>query len=246
LATSALIGRDSELRILTGLIDQVADGGAAIVLLGDPGIGKTSLLRAAADRGRAAGHEVLAATGIQAEAHLPFAGLHHLLRPVLGDVDRLPATQQEALSTAFGVSEGPPPQPFMIALATLNLLAGVAADRPVLVLVDDVQWLDQPTQDVLTFVARRVSSDPVVVIGVVRRGHDIAFAAAGLPELDLRGLDDAAARDVLAGHAADLSYADQERIFHEAAGNPLALVELPLAIRAAAGSGLETGPGCCR
>jgi len=243
MATPALIGRDSELRILTGLIDQVADGGAAIVLLGDPGIGKTSLLRAAADRGRAAGHEVLAATGIQAEAHLPFAGLHHLLRPVLGDVDRLPATQQEALSTAFGVSEGPPPQPFMIALATLNLLAGVAADRPVLVLVDDVQWLDQPTQDVLTFVARRVSSDPVVVIGVVRRGHDIAFAAAGLPELDLRGLDDAAARDVLAGHAADLSYADQERIFHEAAGNPLALVELPLAIRAAAGSGLETGPG---
>jgi DNA-binding CsgD family transcriptional regulator len=242
-ATPALIGRDEELRVLTSLIDQVTDGGAAIVLLGDPGIGKTSLLRVAADRGRAVGHQVLAATGIQAEEHLPFAGLHHLLRPVLGDVDQLPATQQEALRTALGLSEAPPPQPFMIALATLNLLAGVAADRPVLVLVDDVQWLDQPTQDVLTFIARRVSSDPVVVIGVVRRGHDIAFAAAGLPELDLRGLDAAAARDVLASHAADLSYADQERIFRQAAGNPLALVELPLAIRVAADSGLETVPG---
>jgi DNA-binding CsgD family transcriptional regulator len=243
MATPALIGRDAELRVLAGLIDQVADGGGAVVVLGDPGVGKTSLLRAAADRGRAAGHQVLAATGIEGEAHLPFAGLHHLLRPVLGDAGQLPATQQQALSTAFGLSDGPPPQPFMIALATLNLLTGAAAGRPVLVLADDVQWLDQPTQDVLTFLARRVSSDPVVVIGAVRRGHDIAFAAAGLPELDLRGLDNAAARDVLASHAADLSHADQELIFRQAAGNPLALVELPLAIRLAAGSGLESGPG---
>ena len=129
MTTPTLTGRDEELGVLTGHIDQVAAGGA-IVVLGDPGIGKTSLLRAAADRGRAAGHRVLAVTGIQAEAHLPFAGLHHLLRPVLSDVDRLPATQREALSTAFGLSDGPPPQPFMIALATLNLLAEAAAGHP--------------------------------------------------------------------------------------------------------------------
>src|SRR6516225_1199035 len=130
MTTPTLTGRDEELGVLTGHIDQVAAGGGAIVVLGDPGIGKTSLLRAAADRGRAAGHRVLAVTGIQAEAHLPFAGLHHLLRPVLSDVDRLPATQREALSTAFGLSDGPPPQPFMIALATLNLLAEAAAGHP--------------------------------------------------------------------------------------------------------------------
>ena len=158
MAAQGLIGRDQELEVLAALIDQAADGGAAIVVIGDPGIGKSSLLRAVADHGRAAGHRVLAATGIEAEAHLPFAGLHHLLRPVLGDLDHLPATQREALSTAFGFSEGPPPEPFMIALATLNLLAEVAAERPVLAIADDVQWLDPPTQDVLTFLARRVTS----------------------------------------------------------------------------------------
>jgi predicted ATPase len=92
--------------------------------------------------------------------------------------------------------------------------------------IDDVQWLDPPTQDVLTFLARRVSGDPVVLIGAVRKGHDIAFAAAGLPELDLGGLDEAFARDVLARHAVGLSYADTERILREAAGNPLALARL--------------------
>jgi DNA-binding CsgD family transcriptional regulator len=239
MGTPELIGRDAELAVLTGRIDQIAESGGAIVVLGEPGIGKSSLLRAAADQGRAVGHLVLAATGIEAEAHLPFAGLHHLLRPVLNEAARLPLTQREALSTAFGTSEGSPPEPFMIALAALNLLADAAAERPVLVAVDDVQWLDPPTQDVLTFLARRLDGDPVVLIGVVRRGYDIAFTAASLPELSLGGLDEAAACDVLARHAADLSYADQARILREAAGNPLALVELPLAVRAVADAGLE-------
>jgi DNA-binding CsgD family transcriptional regulator len=239
MAAQGLIGRTTELGALTDLIDTVTESGAAMVVLGDPGIGKTSLLRAAGEHARAAGYRVLNATGIESEAHLPFAGLHHLLRPVLSRMDRLPRTQAEALSTAFGIGEGPPPSPFMIGLATLNLLAEVAAERPVLVVVDDVQWLDQPTQDALTFLARRVGGDPVVLIGVVRKGHDVTFAAAGLPELDLRGLDEASAREVLARHAAGLSYPDRERILREAAGNPLALVELPLAVHEAAGAGLE-------
>jgi DNA-binding CsgD family transcriptional regulator len=242
MGAQGLIGRDQELGVLTGLIDQVTEGGAAIVVLGDPGIGKSSLLRAAADHGRAAGLRVLGATGIEAEAHLPYAGLHHLLRQVLSDVSRLPAPQAGALSTTFGMSDGPSPEPFMIALATLNLLTDVAAERPVLLVVDDVQWLDQPAQDALTFLARRLSSDPCVLIGAVRTGHDIAFATAGLPELDLRGLDETSARGVLARHAAGLGYADAERILREASGNPLALVELPLAVRAAADAGMETLP----
>ena len=221
MAAPELIGRDRELGVLADLIDQAEHSGAAVVMLGDPGIGKSSLLRAAADRGRAAGLRVLATTGIEAEAHLPFAGLHHLLRPVLREMSRLPAAKAEALSTAFGMSEGPSPEPFMIALATLNLLADVATERPVLVVADDVQWLDQPTQDALTFLARRVSGDPIVLIGAVRRPHDTALAAASLPELDLRGLDKASARNVLATNAARLSYADTERILRAAAGNPL-------------------------
>src|SRR5262249_27484623 len=150
MAARGLIGREREVAVLTGLIEGVRDSGASIVVLGDPGIGKSSLLHAAAEHGRAAGHRVLAATGIEAEAHLPVAGLHQLLRAVLNTMDRLPGTQRDALCTAFGLGEGPPPEPFMIALATLNLLAEAAAERPVLVLTDDVQWLDPPTQDALT------------------------------------------------------------------------------------------------
>ena len=246
MAAHGLIGRDHELRVLGELIDQAAGNGAAIVVVGDPGVGKSSLLQAAAEHGRAAGHLVLATTGVEAEAHLPFAGLHQLLRPLLRDVDQLPATQREALSTAFGASEGPAPEPFMIALATLNLLADAAAEHPVLMVVDDVQWLDTPSQDALTFLARRVTGDPVVMIGIVRRGHDVTLAAAGLPELDLRPLDEASARDVLARHAADLSYADQERILREAEGNPWpwSSCRRPSARRPAPGS--SPSRRCCR
>ena len=184
---------------------------------------------------------MLGATGIEAEAHLPYAGLHHLLRPVLSDVDRLPATQAGALSTTFGMSDGPPPEPFMIALATLNLLTDVAAERPVLLVAATCSGSTSPPRPS----SRSWPAGEQRSVRTDRRraqGHDIAFATAGLPELDLRGLDQKSARDVLAQQAAGLSYADTERILREAAGNPLALVELPLAVRAAADAGMETLP----
>src|SRR6516165_6227528 len=237
-----LVGRDQELGVLTDLIGRIRDGGGTIVVLGEPGIGKSSLLRAAADYGRQQSLRVLVTTGIEAEAQLPFAGLHQLLWPVLDAVNQLPAAQQSALSAAFGTSDGQQPEPFLIALATLNLLADLAAQQPVLLVVDDVQWLDKPSQDVLTFLARRVNADPIVVIGSIRTGHDVALADAGLPELEVRGLDDRSARAVLAAHGGDLSQANQERILHEALGNPLALVELPKALHSSPDSALETLP----
>jgi len=237
-----LAGRDRELRILSELIGDVRERGAAIVVLGEPGIGKSSLLGAAADAGRAASLQILLTAGIEAEAQLPFAGLHQLLWPVLGAAGELPAAQRRALAAAFGTEDGRQPEPFMIALAALNLLAEVAAGRPVLLIADDVQWLDQPSQDALTFIARRVSGDPIVVIGSVRKGYDIAFAAAGLPELDVQGLDDVSARAVLAEHGGDLSYASQQRILRAALGNPLALIELPAALRAVPGGQLDALP----
>lgn len=228
-----LIGRDQELQVLTELVGGVRQRGGAVVVLGEPGIGKSSLLRAAAEAGRAASLRVLFATGIEAEAPLPFAGLHQLLRPVLSAATSLPAAQRRALDAAFGAEDGPRPEPFMIALAALNLLAEAAAERPLLLIADDVQWLDRPSQDVLTFVARRVIADPIVLIGSVRTGHDIAFAAAGLPEVVVRRLDDASARAVLARYGGDLSLPIRQRVLLEALGNPLALVELPAALRAA-------------
>src|SRR5215831_1362937 len=205
----SLVGRDHEVSVLTDLIGRVHERGGATVVLGEPGIGKSSLLRAAAEYGRQESLQVLVTTGIEAEAQLPFAGLHQLLWPVLGAAGQLPAAQQSALSSAFGTGDGQQPEPFMIALATLDL----------------------PSQDVLTFIARRVNADPIILIGSIRTGHDVALAEAGLPELDIRGLDDQSARTVLEAHGGDLSQANQERVLHEALGNPLALVELPKVLR---------------
>jgi DNA-binding CsgD family transcriptional regulator len=240
--THSLLGRDRELSVLAGLIGQIGERGGSMVVLGEPGVGKSALLRAAAGHGRAAGLQVLETTGVECEAQLPFAGLHQLLRPVLGSAAQLPDGQRHALDSAFGADAGCQPERFMIALATLNLLADAAARTPVLMVVDDTQWLDRPTQEVLAFVARRISADPIVVISGVRNGHDTAFASASLTELNVTGLDDASARDLLTRHAGDLSSADQERILKAARGNPLALIELPAALRTAAAAGLELLP----
>jgi DNA-binding CsgD family transcriptional regulator len=238
----SLLGRDRELSALAGLIDQIGEHGGSMVVLGEPGVGKSALLRTAAGHGRAAGLQVLETTGVECEAQLPFAGLHQLLRPVLGLADQLPDGQRRALASAFGAGAGSQPERFTIALAALNLLADAAARTPVLMVVDDVQWLDRPTQEVLVFMARRISADPIVVVGGVRNGHDTAFTSAGLTELNVSGLDDAHSRDLLTRHAGDLGSADRERILKAAQGNALALIELPAALRTAAAAGLELLP----
>jgi DNA-binding CsgD family transcriptional regulator len=238
----SLLGRDRELSALAGLIDRIGQHGGSMVMLGEPGVGKSALLRAAAVHGHTAGLQVLETTGVECEAQLPFAGLHQLLRPVLGMAAQLPDPQRRALSSAFGADTGPQPERFMIGLAALNLLAGAAARTPVLMVVDDMQWLDRPTQEVLVFMARRISAEPIVVVGGVRNGHDTAFTSAGLTELNVSGLDDASARDLLTSHAGDLGSADRERILKAAQGNALALIELPAALRTAAAAGLELLP----
>ena len=237
-----LIGRDRELSILNELIARIGETGAALVVLGEAGIGKSSLLRAAASAAREASVQVLLTTGVEAEAQLPYGGLHQLLRPVLAGATALPARQRGALSAAFGADDEQRPEPFMIALAALNLLAEVATEHPLLLLADDVQWLDPPSQEVLTFIARRVAADPIVLIASVRTGYQVTLATAGLPELDVTGLDDASARALLAEHGTGLSHASREQIVRQALGNPLALVELPAALRGAPERGLQVLP----
>jgi tetratricopeptide (TPR) repeat protein len=226
-AAAALIGRDHEVQALTDLIGRGTQAGQVLVVVGDPGIGKSALLGAARETARAAGFLVLSAVGVESEAQLPFAGLHQILRPVLRSASGLPPLYATALQSAFGLAEGPTPELFQIALAAVSLLAAAAAQRPVAVLVDDVQWLDQQSQDVLTFIARRAEPYPIVVIGVVRTGHPSAFLTAGLPELVVHGVDESAADDILLTKAGVLNQADRLRIRREAQGNPLALLELP-------------------
>jgi DNA-binding CsgD family transcriptional regulator len=233
MTTSEMFGRTDELRALTDSIDGAAKQGGALLMLGEPGIGKSTLIQAASRYAEVAGLQVLSSTGVEAEAQLPFAGLHQLLRPVLPVAVDLPAVQERALMSAFGVVDAAPPEPFMIALAALSLLADASARRTVLVAIDDAQWLDRPTQEALAFVARRVGNDPIMFLATVRTGHRSPLLEAGLPELVIGALDDAASRSILERNATGLRAPAQERIFEEARGNPLALVELPVAWRAA-------------
>ncbi|MEA2425669.1 MAG: hypothetical protein QOH13_2079 [Thermoleophilaceae bacterium] len=222
-----LLGRAQEQRLLTSLLDGIGDRGQALVLRGEPGIGKSRLLSDAAQTARGRGMTVLTATGVQSEAHLPFAGLHQMLRPVRDRAVGLPPVQRDALDVAFGLTNEVVPEPYRIAMASLDLISDVAGDAPVLLVVEDAHWLDPPTAGVLAFVARRIESDPIVLLAATRDGYPSALADAGLPEHRLAGLDDTTAAALLDAAAPGLSLTARNRVLREAAGNPLALLELP-------------------
>jgi DNA-binding CsgD family transcriptional regulator len=232
-----IVGRDRELLAMGALIAKAGEGGGALLVRGDAGIGKSALLARAERMASEAGMRVLRTIGVRTEANLPFAGLHQLLRPILSGLDGLPPPQRTALAGAFGLVEGAAEDPFLIALATLTLLADRAAHRPILVVVDDAQWLDRPSADVLAFVARRLGSDPLVMIVGIRDGDACPVEEAGIDEVALMPLRDGDARDMVMRQAPSLSYAVRDRIVREAAGNPLALAELAATIRDDVASG---------
>ena len=223
-----LVGRAQDLNLLTALLDEVATRGQALVLRGEPGIGKSRLLSVTARAARERGISVLTTAGVQSEAHLPFAGLHQLLRPVRARVAELPAAQRAALDAAFGLAQEVAPEPYRIAMAVLDLVSEVAADAPLLLLVEDAHWLDRPTSGVLAFVARRIESDPIIMVAAVRDGYPSVLGDAGLPEHRLAGLDDVTAGALLDAAAPELPLAARTSVLREAAGNPLALLELPV------------------
>jgi DNA-binding CsgD family transcriptional regulator len=226
-----LYGRAAELHVLSGLVGGLAPGGGALVLRGEAGMGKSALLAAAARHATGTGARVLTATGVQAEARLPFAGLHQLLRPVLPLAELLPPRLRAALLSAFGLTDAEPAEPFLIGLAALELVSDAAADSPVLLVADDAQWLDEASGVTLSFVARRLAAEPAALLAAVRDGLASPFDDAGLPELRLAGLDAHAAAELLDARSPGLAPALRDRLLAEAAGNPLALTELPKAVR---------------
>ena len=214
-------GRESELDALNALTDRLGKGGGgALFVRGEAGIGKSTLLARASSSAADRGMLVLTTTGAECEMHLPFAGLHQLLRPLLAHVDQLPGPQREALQAAFGMTDAAAPEFFLIALATLDLLADAAASSPLLAIVEDAQWLDRPSSDVLAFVARRVSLEPIVVLFAIREGAASAVEVVGLPELRLEPLDEVAAAELLDTHSPDLTSEVRERLLQAAAGEP--------------------------
>ncbi|HWO63120.1 MAG TPA: AAA family ATPase [Umezawaea sp.] len=222
----SLVGRQDEVRRVDELTAAARGGdGGVLVLRGEAGIGKSALLDHAR---RASGFRVIHVTGSEFESELPFAALHQLCVPVLAHLADLPAGHGEALRVAFGLSTGTPDL-FRIGLATLELLATAARERPVLCVVDDAQWLDSASSKALAFLARRVAAEPVALVFAVRL-PDEPGELDSLPGLVVSGLGDADARALLAagGHVT-LDEQVRDRIMAEARGNPLALLELPKA-----------------
>ncbi|WP_314173450.1 helix-turn-helix transcriptional regulator [Streptomyces winkii] len=220
-----LWGRGAEQAAIDGMLAAGRGGaGGALVLVGEPGAGKTELLAFA--RSRAGDLRVLHARGSEAESVLPYAAVHQLLHPVLDGMGQLPEPQADALSIALGRKAGPAPDRFLVSTAVLTLLSDLGGERPVLCLVDELHWVDEPSAQVLAFVARRLGSEPVVLLAASRHGEPAV--ATGMEELRLRGLapgDSAKLLDARWGE--DLSPAVRDRLVAATGGNPLALAEIP-------------------
>jgi DNA-binding CsgD family transcriptional regulator len=235
-------GRQAECATIDGLLEGLSESrSSALVLRGEPGVGKSTLLDYALRQ--AAPAPVLRAHGVESEVQLPFAGLHQLIYPVLDRADALPGPQSSALRAALGFSApGGGGERFLVAVATLTLLAEVAAESGLLCVIDDAQWLDPASAEALTFAARRIHAEGVVMLFAARDGERQVFDAAGLPQLLLGGLDRDAAVALLDDLLPGINPQVRDRLLTQTSGNPLALGELATALTAEALLGREPLP----
>ena len=243
-ANVVLIDRLTETGVMQGLLDGVQEGSSGVLVLrGQAGIGKTALLREMAEQAANGGMHIAQATGIQAEIEFDFAGLHQLLLPFAAGLQDLPGPQRAALETVFGLAVGRASDRFLVGLAALTLLTDAAEKQPVLCVVDDAQWLDRVSLELLAFVARRLLADRVGMVFGLRGGEEPVEALSGFPELRVGPLPSEAGRELLEAAAGGrVAEAASRRVLAEAAGHPLALVELGSEL--AAGRGVpDTVPG---
>jgi DNA-binding CsgD family transcriptional regulator len=230
---SSLVGREAELTQLRELLAPPYTESRVLLLLGDAGVGKTVLLAQAAREAGISGMRVLAAAGRESEQDLAFAGLHQLLRPVLDRVAELPARQAAALRGAFAISEDPaPPDALLTGMAVLTLLSGLSEDGPLLMVADDVQWLDRASLDALTFAARRLESEQLVLLLAARANEPPAGLDRDFPELRLPPLSLPEAGRLVDAQPRPPRGRAREQVLAQASGNPLALIELSKVIAA--------------
>jgi DNA-binding CsgD family transcriptional regulator len=224
--TPRLLGRRREREVLDRLVTDVLAGSSRVLVLrGDPGVGKSVLLLYLSEK--IPGWRVLRAAGVESEMELAYSGLHQLCVPLLDHLDQLPVPQRKALETVLGRSSGPAPDRFLVALATLSLVAEAAEEEPLACIVDDAQWWDRASVQILAFVARRLLAERVALVCAARTGigDDVL---AGMPLLPVGGLSDADARALLLANLhGPLDATVVDRIVAESHGNPLALLELP-------------------
>jgi hypothetical protein len=237
-----LVGRVSERELVDELVERaIAGEGGALVMRGDAGIGKTALLEHAAVFSDAC--LVVRATGVEAESDLAFAGLFGLTRPIVDKLSELPALQAAALSGALGLAPSTDADRLLVSAALLGLLAAAAEDQPILCMVDDAQWLDRPSADALVFAARRLRGERLAMLFAAREGEPRRFEAAGVQEVYVHGLDADSARILVSRRAGELADAVRQRLLADAAGNPLALLELPSGSVRRAACGGRGAPG---
>jgi DNA-binding CsgD family transcriptional regulator len=217
--TTELVGRVEEIARIDAVLDRLWEGGGALVVRGEAGIGKSALLERARERADAAEALTLSAVGVESETELAFAGLHQLLLPIA-------ASLPGPLEAAFGLDGRIEPDPFRVALAAYQLVCETADASPLVLVVDDAHWLDRSSLDVLTFIARRLEHEPIALVVAVRDGFATTLDEARLPALHLDGLDDGASAELLDRAAPGLSPVVRTRVLAEADGNPLGLVEL--------------------
>lgn len=234
-----VVGRETETALLADMLDGARSGAsAALVLRGEPGIGKSALLDHAI--GLAGGFRVLRARGVESESELPFSGLQELVLPVVDRVRHLPARQRAVLEGALALGPPVPGDPLAVCAATLTLIAAAADEMPLLVVIDDAHWLDAPSANALAFAARRLNREGIVALFAMRASEPSAFDPAGLPELSITGLDDAAARRLILDHAGGSIVPEVvDQLTTLAAGNPLALLEFSESLTARQLAGTE-------
>ncbi|MET0475572.1 MAG: AAA family ATPase [Mycobacterium sp.] len=222
-----LFGRGVELVRIARFLARAQHTGDTRLVRGEPGVGKSALLAAAADQAHAVGMNVLRAAGSEFEADVAYAGLNQLLLPLRGELDRLPPGMQDALSVALGFGPGPPPGALLVCNAALALVAAVAEQNPVLLLIDDVQWVDRASAVVFGFIARRVAGHPIGLVMSCRTGGECFLDRRGLTEQLVEPLDREASGHLVDAAFPHLQPRTRQRVLDLAQGNPLALVELP-------------------
>jgi len=237
-----LVGRSDELALVSAFAERARTGGEALLLFGEPGVGKTVLLDSAAEAAAVADTWVLRAAGVEFEADLTYSALHQVLLPLLGEFAQLSAAHRDALNVALGYGEGPPPARLLVSTATLTVLRQAAAARPVLMIVDDLPWLDRASARVLAFVARRLAGSRAGFLAASRPGQESFFERAGLAQHELGPLDEEAASGLVSSRFPELAPRVRQRVLAEAQGNPLALLELPAALSGAQRAAAESLP----
>ena len=225
--SSGLIGRDVELDVIATMLSGVTTTGEALLFVGEPGVGKTALLNVAAEQAAEAGYQVVRVDGIEFEADIGFSALSQAVLPLEHLLATLDAVHRDALLVALGLSEGSPPDRLVVSTAALRLFQLAGESSGVLVVIDDLQWVDRASAEVFLFVARRARGRPVGFLATARPGTDAFFAQASLEERELAPLDEAAAGVLLRARFPTLAQGVRRRLLAEARGNPLALLELP-------------------